>query len=364
MSAMDGYAVRAGDCVNIPATLTVIGTAAAGAPAGVEVGSGQAVRIFTGAALPAGADTVVIQEDTARNGDTVTINTRDVAPDRHIRQAGSDFDTGQTLLAAGTRLEARQLGLAAAMNYGEVPVFRRPVVAILATGDELVPAGTAEGPDRLPASSGPMLAAMIAAAGGEPRDLGIAGDDADAVRQAIAGAVEADLLVTTGGASVGEHDVMREVLHDTGFEVDFWRIRMRPGKPLLFGRRQPDGPPILGLPGNPVSTFVCATLFVQPAVRRLAGARSLFAPRITATLAAALPANGPRESYLRTHLSWPADAERPLADPDLVQDSAMLRVLAQAQGLIVRAPDAEELPAGTPVSVLVISELDEFLPTT
>ncbi|HZU89192.1 MAG TPA: gephyrin-like molybdotransferase Glp, partial [Stellaceae bacterium] len=263
VSAMDGYAVRAADLGQIPVTLKIVAEVPAGAGFGGHVGPGEAARIFTGAPLPQGTDTIVIQEDAARAGDRVTI--REGAPrGRYVRREGLDFRAGEALLGAGRRLSARDVGLIAAMNRPWLFVHRRPRVAILSTGDEIVMPGEPIGPHQIVSSNSLGLSAFVAACGGIPVSVGNAPDDPEALRRIAAATRGVDLLVTTGGVSVGEHDIVRDALAEDGFELDFWQIAMRPGKPLMVGRYR--GTPMLGLPGNPVSTMVCALLFLKPAI--------------------------------------------------------------------------------------------------
>ena len=355
-SAMDGYAVRAADIATIPATLEVIGTSAAGRRFRGQVGPGQAVRIFTGAPLPDSADSVVIQENTTTS-DARVIVTEASAPYRHIRQAGLDFRAGEVLLPKGTRLDSRHVALAAAMGHGELPVRRRPRVAILATGDELVRAGEPAGPDQITASSLPATTLMVAKAGGEALDLGIARDTLQSLDERIQAALDAkaDILVTLGGASVGEHDLVQKALAAKGMDLGFWRVALRPGKPLMHGRL--GSTLLLGLPGNPVSSLVCAILFLVPAVRALSG--DLHAgddPTESAILGTNLPANGDRQDYMRASLtpsdvqiSGPAGAQTltlPVAVPHKAQDSSMLGIAARSDALLVRPPHAPEAAAG------------------
>ena len=265
-SAMDGYAVRHADIATVPSELTVIGQSAAGHGFSGEVGKGEAVRIFTGAPLAAGADTVVIQENVERLSQTRIRVVEAAGPGRHIRGAGLDFDEGEKLLEAGDRLDAGRLMLAAAMNHATLPVRRRPLVGILATGDELVAPGEEPGPDQIIASNTFGVAAIVEEAGGEVLDLGIAADRRETIQAAVDAAEreEVDVLVTLGGASVGDHDLVQEALTGRGMVLDFWKIAMRPGKPLMFGRLGTRR--VLGLPGNPVSSMVCAHLFLRPLV--------------------------------------------------------------------------------------------------
>ncbi len=296
VSAMDGYAVRAADVAQVPTTLRVTGAVPAGALFEGRVGEGEAVRIFTGAPLPAGADAIVIQEDTEPAGDQVTV--KESSPRGHyVRPAGLDFAKGDTGPQAGRQLTARDIGLAAAMNHPWLQVHRRPRVAILATGDEVVMPGDPLGPSQIVSSNGLSLAAFVRACGGDPIQLGIAPDRRERLAELAAGARGADLLLTAGGASVGEHDLVQAALEDQGLKLDFWKIAMRPGKPLMFGRLGET--PMLGLPGNPVSALVCALLFARPALNRLRGLDVPAHPMAPMILGADLPQNDRRQDYLR-----------------------------------------------------------------
>ncbi len=347
VSAMDGWAVRSADAATLPVTLTRIGAVPAGGRFQRWVGPGETVRIFTGAPLPDGADAVILQEDADLAGDEVTF--REAArPGRHVRPEGIDFAEGQTLLSAGTRLGARQIALAAAMNRPWLQVHRRPIVAILATGDELALPGEPIGPNQIVASNGLALAALIAAVGGVPIDLGIAPDEAEAIAARAAGARGADLLITIGGASVGDHDLVQPALARLGLKVDFWKIAMRPGKPLMFGRL--GAVPVLGLPGNPVSALVCGMLFALPALQVLQGLPGTGLIAEPARLATPLDANGARQDYVRANLTREPDGWR--ATPLPRQDSSVLSTLAGADGLILRPPDAPASGVGDIVSVL------------
>ncbi|MSP81598.1 MAG: molybdopterin molybdenumtransferase MoeA [Alphaproteobacteria bacterium] len=345
VSAMDGYAVRAAD---LPATLRVVASIAAGAAYDGVLGPGESARIFTGAPMPKGADAVLIQEDAAAAGDRVTARAG-IAPGRHVRKAGLDFRAGDVGLEAGRRLGPREIGLAAAMNVPWLRVHRRPRVAILGTGNEIVMPGDPLGPNQIVSSNSLALAALVEDAGGVPYSLGIARDDADSLRAHVAAAAGADLLVITGGASVGEHDLVRPVLERDGLTLDFWKIAMRPGKPLMFGSYR--GTPTFGLPGNPVSTVVCGLLFVQPAIWAMAGDRTPRRDRLRAVLARDLPANDDRQDYLRARL---VDGTPPLVDPLDIQDSSMMATLAKADCLAVRPPRARAAKAGESIEVILL----------
>ncbi|MFL5005794.1 MAG: gephyrin-like molybdotransferase Glp [Microvirga sp.] len=350
-SAMDGYAVRAADVAAVPARLAVIGRSVAGAGFSGAVGPMQAVRIFTGAPVPAGADAVAIQEDAEGADNDVIVRAR-VTPGKNIRAAGLDFRQGDMLIAAGHLLDARLVALAAAAGHAGLSVRRRPRVAILATGDELVAPGDPAGPDQIVASNPYAVAAIAARAGAEPLDLGIARDTPEALDVAIARAREAgaDMLVTLGGASVGEADLVQSALARHGMTLAFWRVALRPGKPLIHGRL--GEMLILGLPGNPVSSVVCGILFVVPALRALVGdpraSDDLAEPAI---LGAALAANDGRQDYLRARLDAAGEA-LPVATAFPVQDSSMLTTLARADALLVRPPHAPQARAGDPCRVI------------
>lgn len=350
-SAMDGYAVRAADIADIPARLTVIGESAAGKRHSGRVAAGEAVRIFTGAPLPEGADTILIQEN-ARKLDDGGIEAREsVAEGRHIRRAGLDFAEGDPLLDAGRLLDPAALSLAAAANHASLPVVRRPLVAVLATGDELVAPGGMPGPDQIVASNAYGIAALARTDGADILDLGIVPDDRAAIGAAVQSGLEAGahVIVTLGGASVGDHDLVQGVLADAGMALDFWKIAMRPGKPLMFGRLGETR--VLGLPGNPVSSLVCAHLFLRPLVARLGG--RMHEPAIReARLGVDMPENDQRRDYVRARVEPSGGGLR--ATPFSRQDSSMLTTFAEANALIMREPFAPAATAGSACRVLML----------
>lgn len=349
VSAMDGYAVCAGDVQTVPTVLQVVGESAAGKGFDGTIESGEAVRIFTGAPVPEGADAIVIQEDTTQTGTRVTIRQTAGSGD-FVRPAGLDFAAGDVGIAVGRKLTPRDIGLAAAMNIPWVSVYRRPHVAILATGDEIVLPGDPIGPGQIVSSNSWGLGAFVEAHGGIPLHLGIADDSDRALREMARGAVGADILVTTGGASVGDHDLVQKALGADGLDIDFWRIAMRPGKPLMFGHYA--GMPMLGLPGNPVSSMICALLFLGPLLARLQGAQSLeqalHVPLEKGILGADLAANDRRQDYVRATLTVTEQGDWQ-ANPFQRQDSAMMSRLAAADCLIVRPPFDPSRQAGDPV---------------
>ena len=350
MSAMDGYAVRAADAAEVGTQLKLIGEVAAGRPFAGSVGAGEAVRIFTGGVIPAGADAVVIQEDTVAEGERVTIKEA-ARPGRHIRLAGVDFSEGDVLLKQGTRLTERDLALSAAMNHPRLAVCRRPKIALLATGDELVMPGASPGDGQIVYSNGYALHALARAEGAETIDLGIAADTVTATTAGIRRARDsgADVLVTTGGASVGDHDLVKPALEAEGIAMSFWKIAMRPGKPMMHGRL--GAMRVIGLPGNPVSSYVCAFLFLVPLIRALTGRKVIHHRRASAVLGADVGANDVREDYLRAHLEERADGTL-VATPMNHQDSSLLANLALSQALLVRAPFAPKAVAGAPCEIL------------
>jgi len=351
VSAMDGYALRAADGEK-GAVLRVIGAAPAGHPFAGAIGPGEAVRLYTGSVVPAGADTVALQEDASFENGQVTLN-ETCQPGRHIRRAGQDFSAGDLLLGPGKPLSARDIGLAAAGNHPWVTVHRRPIIAILATGDEISLPGEPVGPGGIVSSNAHALAAFVQGCGASALVLPIAGDDRAAIAAGADAARGADLLVTTGGASVGDHDLVQAGLESRGLRLDFWKIAMRPGKPLIFGAV--GDLPLLGLPGNPVSAFVCAMLFLKPAIARLSGLRDSGPETEPARLQTAMKANDQREDYVRAALS--RDENGWAVTPYPVQDSGMLRTLAQAGALIQRPPFAPAAAAGETVRIICLGNL-------
>jgi molybdopterin molybdotransferase len=350
MSAMDGYAVRAADVAQVPAALNLIGEVAAGRPFDGEVHAGQAARIFTGGVVPPGADTIVIQENTERDGDRVTVR-QSSAAGRHIRRAGLDFRQGQVLLPRGRRLTDRDVMLAAAMSHPTLPVHRRPKVAVLATGDELRPPGSTLGPGEIVYSNGYALMALARNEGATVTDLGIVPDKVEATVEAIrqARASGADVLVTTGGASVGDYDLVQRGLKAEGLELSFWRVALRPGRPMMNGRLGPMH--VLGMPGNPVSAYVCSYLFLVPLIRRLCGRSDLSPAPESAVLGVDLPENDERADYMRATLA-PGPNGTPVATPVKIQDSSMMAALANADCLLVREPFEKAARAGSRCSIL------------
>lgn len=352
VSAMDGYAVRAAGA-GLGASLAVVGAAPAGHPFAGTVGPGQAVRIFTGAFVPPGADGILLQEDAEAVDGHVTVREA-VQSGRWIRRKGLDFAAGEALLPVGQRLTARDIGLAAAANHPWLAVHRRPRIGILATGDEIALPGEPIPTGGIVSSNAHALAALVRAGGGEPLVLPIVADDRDAIAAAAAAARGCDLLVTTGGASVGEHDLIQAALGAEGFALDFWKIAMRPGKPLIWGRL--GATPVLGLPGNPVSALVCGVQFLLPALAVLSGRPAAPPPTIMIRAGTALAANDRRFDHLRSSLAPDSDG-RLVATPFPLQDSSMLKTLARAEALILRAPFAPALAAGAEVEAIALGPL-------
>ncbi len=349
-SAMDGYAVRYADLENIPIYLNVVGEAGAGHPFDGEIADGECIRIFTGAPVPESADTIIIQENTEAVGGAqkrVRILQTE-ARGKFIRKQGLDFTNGETLLKSGTVLDPASLSLTAAMNHAIVPVVRKPIVAIIATGDELLPPGSEIGPGQIIASNSFGVAALVQSAGGIALDLGIVSDTLEDHAAAFMEAMiqHADILVTLGGASVGEHDLVQKTLYNFGAKPDFWRIAMRPGKPLMFGSlpHQAGSMRFLGLPGNPVSSLVCSHLFLRPLITALAG-RAQSDQIDTCILGTSLPENDQRQDYLRASISINADGQE-VATSFNRQDSSMLSLMAQSDCLIIRPPFASAANEG------------------
>jgi len=349
MSAMDGYAIHIEDAFR-GARLCVIGESAAGRPFGKPVGKGEAVRIFTGGVVPDGADTIVIQEDVQREHNFITLSEADPLP-RHIRKVGIDFHEGDVLLKHGTKLGDRDLSLAASMNHPTLPVHRKPKVAIFATGDELMMPGARPGPGQIIYSNAYAIRAIVRNNGAEPIDLGIARDTMDDTRAAIrrAETVEADVLITTGGVSVGEHDLVKPSFEAEGIDIRFWKIALRPGKPMMFGRK--GAMRVIGLPGNPSSSYVCAFLFVVPLIRALLGRIDVAHHIEPAILGHSLPANDHRQEYLRARISI-NDNGVAVVTTVSHQDSSLVGNLSEANVLLIRRPHAPATQAGMRCEVI------------
>ncbi len=351
-SAMDGYAVRRAD-IAAGAVLTVVGESAAGRRYAGTLAAGEAVRIFTGAPVPEGADAVVIQENTAAKDGRVELLPDAVATAAHIRAAGQDFTTGARLLDAGLRLDAWRLSLAAAAGLAEVAVRARPRVCVLCTGDELAPPGAVPGPDQIFESGSAAVMALIEQWGGEAVFVGTAADDIEALYATLSG-IEADLIVTIGGASVGDHDLVKPALIRLGLVTDFVSLNLRPGKPTSFGVLA-DGTPVLGVPGNPASAFVVAQLLLKPWLEAALGLAAVD-PAVRAMTAADIAANGPRESYLRATLDVTGEGclrVTPFSD----QDSSLISVFARTGALVRVASHAPAVPAGGLVDILRLERL-------
>ncbi len=350
VSAMDGYAVRAADIARVPATLRLIGEIAAGRPVPLTVNAGEAVRIFTGGVVPQGADTIAVQEHAERHGDDVVVS-RSAPAGKHIRRAGLDFKQGDILLARGRLLTGRDVALAASANHPALAVHRQVRMAFFATGDELVAPGTEPGAGQIVYSNGYAVMALARSEGAAIVDLGIVPDRVDRTVAMVRRAreIDADVLVTTGGASVGDYDLVHPALESEGVALSFWKVALRPGRPLMSGRLGPMH--VLGLPGNPVSAYVCSFLFLTPLLRRLAGRGDDRLLASAAVLGCDLPANDERADYMRASLSA-GEGPVPVATPFTAQDSSMLRVLARADCLLLREAHAPAARAGEPCRIL------------
>jgi molybdopterin molybdotransferase len=352
-SSMDGYAVRAHDTGRAPVELAVVGRIIAGSMPSRALRAGEAMRIFTGAPLPDGADAVVPQEDVAAHDGRITIGAS-VASGAYVRPAGEDVHAGDVVVEPGGSIGAAEVGLLATLGYSQVRVFRRPRVAILSTGNELADLGTEPGPGQIPNTNTYSLMAQVIEAGAEPINLGVAPDQLDAITERVRwGFDAADVLVSSAGVSVGELDLVRDALERSGAELHLWKVSMRPGKPITFGTR--GGRPVFGLPGNPVSAMVTFELFVRPTLRRMAGAQSLHRPRISARARGNIDNPGSRRGYLRVTLTPEADGFGARLTGD--QGSAILRSMVLADGLAVVPPDTT-IAEGQPVDVIVLRALE------
>jgi molybdopterin molybdotransferase len=352
-SAMDGWAVRRTDALGEAAELVVVGESAAGHSYGGALEAGQAVRIFTGAAVPAGADLVVVQEEAERAGDKVRVGPLAAAKD-NIRPRGGDFRRSQTLLSAGARLDPWRISLAASAGRDSVKVGRRPRVAFLSTGEELARPGGPARPDQIYESGSVSLNALAASWGAAGQILPKAGDDEQLIAEAVAG-VDVDLIVTIGGASVGDYDLVKPALKRLGLRLELESVNVRPGKPIWFGALA-DGRHVLGLPGNPASAFVCAELFLRPILLKMQGAGDIRPRAAFARAGEALRANGPREHYMRATVAYAPDGSV-TATPLPEQDSSLVSVLAQAGALLRRLPGAAAVAAGEAVEVILLDRL-------
>jgi molybdopterin molybdotransferase len=358
-SAMDGYAIRHSDLTGNETVLNLIGEAAAGHPFGGSVGKGDCIRIFTGAPVPDDCDTIIIQENVRVDGNLITIlETADFG--KFVRQAGLDFQQGQTLLTRGTVLDPQSLSLAASMDHPEVEVYQKPKVAIIATGDELVMPGQATKSGQIIASNTFGVAAIAADAGAEVNNLGIAIDTIEALQQKISQALDngADLIVTSGGASVGDHDLVKPVMESFGFVFSFVKIAMRPGKPVIFGKAEIGGKTrrFFGLAGNPVSSLVSSHIYLRPLIRLLGGYPAQTVQPVTAIFDCDLPANDEREDYMRGIARRGKNGEI-LVTPFPKQDSSMLATLAKADCLIIRAIQAPSAKAGEATQVIMLRDI-------
>lgn len=354
-SAMDGYALIAPENISYPLELTVIGESAAGKRFDGQLSEGQAVRIFTGAPMPAGADSIVIQEDTERSGDRLTIR-HGLYKGRHIRRAGLDFAPGDVILPKRKALDAPALSLAAASGNAAISVFKQPRIAILATGDELVPPGTVPGPDQIVASNSVGIAEIVRRAGGKPEDMGIINDDPAKIESAISAALidGVDVLVTIGGASVGDRDYVHGALQNCGVDLAFWKIAMRPGKPLMYGRKTvlDKTVHVIGLPGNPVSSLVCSLIFLRPLVAKLSGI-DLAADIRPAKFGQPMSANDHRRDFVRATVEKAIDGTL-IAKPCPVQDSSMLSALVGSNALLIREENAPAAAIGDSCAILML----------
>lgn len=354
-SAMDGYALISPENISYPLELTVIGESAAGKRFDGQLGERQAVRIFTGAPMPAGADSIVIQEDTERSDDKLTIR-QGLDKGRHIRRAGLDFAPADVVLSVGKALDAPALSLAAASGNAAISVFKQPRIAILATGDELVPPGTVPGPDQIIASNSVGIAEIVRRAGGRPEDMGIIIDDPAKIESAISAVLEdgIDVLVTIGGASVGDRDYVHGALQNCGVDLDFWKIAMRPGKPLMSGRKTVSGKTVhvIGLPGNPVSSLVCSLIFLRPLVAKLSGT-DLTADIRPAKFGQPMNANDHRRDFVRATVEKAIDGTL-IVKPFPVQDSSMLSALVRSNALLIREENAPAAALGDPCTILML----------